>query len=150
MYFELTDEQRMYQEAVRDFCDRELAPYATQVDQTGEMRWEAIRKMPQLGLTGLQVSEDYGGAGLDSISAAIAIEEVGRACGSTGLSLAAHNGLCCFPINRWGNLDQKAKYLPRLTSGDVLGALALTEPNAGSDLVGGVRTSAVKEGDSWI
>lgn len=150
MYFELNEEQRMYQEAVRDFCDRELAPYATQVDQTGEMRWEAIRKMPPLGLTGLQVSEDFGGAGLDSISAAIAIEEVGRACGSTGLSLAAHNGLCCFPIHRWGTAEQKLKYLPRLTSGETLGALALTEPNAGSDLVGGVRTSAVKEGDSWI
>ncbi len=140
----------MYWRAVRDFCEGELKPYAAEVDRTGELRWEAIRKMPQLGLTGLQVAEEYGGAALDAISAAIAIEEVGRACGSTGLSIAAHNGLSCFPIMRWGTPEQKARYLPRLTSGEVLGALALTEPNAGSDLANGVRTAAVKEGDSWI
>ncbi len=150
MQFELNEEQRLYRDAVRDFAQKELAPYAAEVDETGEMRWDAIKKMPQLGLTGLQVPEEYGGAALDGISAAIAIEEVGRACGSTGLSLAAHNGLCCFPINTWGSKEQKEKYLPKLTSGEVLGALALTEPNAGSDLAGGVRTSAVVEGDSWI
>lgn len=150
MDFELNEEQRLFREAVHDFCQRELAPYAAEVDESGEMRWEAIRKMPQLGLTGLQVPEEYGGAALDSISTAIAIEEIGRACGSTGLSMAAHNGLSCFPISRWGTKAQKEKYLPRLTSGETLGSLALTEPNAGSDLVGGVKTSAVKEGDSWI
>ena len=150
MNFELTDEQRMYRDAVRDFAEREIAPHARDVDETGKLPWDAIRKMPQLGLTGLQVPEEYGGAALDGVSAAIAIEEVGRACGSTGLSLAAHNGLCCFPITRWGSDAQKKQYLPKLTSGEVLGALALTEPNAGSDLAGGVRTSAVKEGDSWI
>ncbi len=150
MDFELNDEQKMYRRAVHDFCAAELKPYAAEVDQTGELHWDAIHKMPGLGLTGLQVPEDYGGAGLDSISAAIAIEEVGWACGSTGLSLAAHNGLCCFPISRWGTPAQREKYLPRLTSGEVLGALALTEPNAGSDLVNGAKTMAVKEGDSWI
>jgi alkylation response protein AidB-like acyl-CoA dehydrogenase len=80
----------------------------------------------------------------------IALEEVSRGCGSTGLALAAHNGLCCAPLIRWGTPDQKSKYLPVLTSGKVLGSLALTEPGAGSDLSGGVRTSAVKEGDSWL
>ncbi len=150
MDFELNQEQKMYQRAVRDFCEGEIKPYAAEVDQTGELRWEAIRKMPNLGLTGLQVPEEYGGAGLDGVSAAIALEEVGRACGSTGLSLAAHNGLCCGPIVKWGTDAQKHKYLPRLTSGEVLGSLALTEPNSGSDLAGGVKTSAVKEGDSWI
>ena len=150
MDFELNQEQKMYQRAVRDFCEGEIKPYAAEVDQTGELRWAAIRKMPNLGLTGLQVPEEYGGAGLDGVSAAIALEEVGRACGSTGLSLAAHNGLCCGPIVKWGTDAQKHKYLPRLTSGEVLGSLALTEPNSGSDLAGGVKTSAVKEGDSWI
>src|SRR5258706_7726354 len=150
MDFELNQEQKMYQRAVRDFCEGEIKPYAAEVDQTGELRWAAIRKMPNLGLTGLQVPEEYGGAGLDGVSAAIALEEVGRACGSTGLSLAAHNGLCCGPIVKWGPDAQKHKYLPRLTSGEVLGSLALTEPNSGSDLAGGVKTSAVKEGDSWI
>jgi len=150
MDFELNQEQKMYQRAVRDFCEGEIGPYAAEVDRTGELRMEAIRQMPRLGLTGLQVPEEYGGAGLDTISAALAIEEVGRACGSTGLSVAAHNGLCCAPITRWGSAAQKDKYLPRLTSGEVLGSLALTEAGAGSDLAGGVRTSAVKEGDSWI
>lgn len=150
MHFELNEEQRLYRDAIHDFAQKELAPYAAEVDATGQMRWEAIKKMPQLGLTGLQVAEEYGGAALDGISAAIAIEEVGRACGSTGLSLAAHNGLCCFPISKWGSQEQKDRYLPKLTSGEVLGALALTEPNAGSDLAGGIRTSAVLEGDSWM
>jgi len=150
MDFELSEEQRMYQRAVRDFCEAELKPYAAEVDETGELRWEAIRKMPALGLTGLSVPEEYGGAGLDTISVSIAIEELGRACGSTALSVAAHNGLCCSPIVRWGTKEQQERYLPKLTSGEVLGSLALTEPGAGSDLAGGVQTSAVKEGDSWI
>ncbi len=150
MNFELSDEQRMFRGAVRDFVNKELAPYAAEVDHRQELRWEAIAKMPTLGLTGLQVPEEYGGAALDSVSAAIAIEEISRACGSTGLAMAAHNGLCCFPLAKWGTKEQKEKYLPTLTSGRVLGALALTEPDAGSDLVGGVRTVAVKEGDSWI
>jgi butyryl-CoA dehydrogenase len=150
MDFELTQEQRMYQRAVHEFCAAELKPYAAEVDETGELRWEAIRKMPQLGLAGLQVPEEYGGAGLDTVSTAIAIEELGWACGSTALSLAAHNGLCCTPIATWGTQAQKERYLPRLTSGEVLGSLALTEPGAGSDLAGGVQTAAVKEGDSWI
>jgi alkylation response protein AidB-like acyl-CoA dehydrogenase len=150
MDFELTQEQKMYQRAVRDFCEGEIKPYAAEVDETGELRWEAIRKMPGLGLTGLQVPEEYGGAGLDTISMAIAVEELGRACGSTALSIAAHNGLCCSPIVNWGTKAQQERYLPKLTSGDSLGSLALTEPGAGSDLAGGVQTAAVKEGDSWI
>jgi alkylation response protein AidB-like acyl-CoA dehydrogenase len=150
MDFELNAEQKMYQRAVRDFCDGEIKPYAAEVDETGELRWEAIRKMPALGLTGLQVPEEYGGAGLDNISVALAVEELGRACGSTALSVTAHNGLCCAPITLWGTQAQKERYLPRLTSGETLGSLALTEPGAGSDLAGGVQTTAVKEGDSWI
>jgi alkylation response protein AidB-like acyl-CoA dehydrogenase len=150
MDFALTEEQRMYRAAVRTFVEKEIRPYAAEIDAKQELRWEAIAKMPELGLTGLQVPEEYGGAGLDSVSAAIALEEIGRGCGSTGLAIAAHNGLCCFPLSRWGTKEQKEKYLPTLTSGKALGALALTEPNAGSDLVGGVRTTAAKEGDSWI
>src|SRR5260221_5122213 len=150
MDFELNQEQKVYQRVVRSFCEGEIKPYAADVDRTGELRWEAIRKMPSLGLTGLQVPEEYGGAGLDAISAAIAIEELGRACGSTGLSLAAHNGLGWGAIIRYGSEGPKEKYLKRLTSGKHLGSLALNEPGAGSDLAGGVRTSAVKEGDSWV
>jgi alkylation response protein AidB-like acyl-CoA dehydrogenase len=149
MDFDLTAEQQMFQRAVRSFCEAELKPHAAEADRTGEMRWEAIRKMPALGLTGLQVPEEYGGAGLDTVSAAIAIEEMGRVCGSTALSVSAHNGLCCGPIVRWGTPAQRETYLPRLTSGEVLGALALTEPNAGSDLAN-VRTTARREGDAWV
>ncbi|MFP4321147.1 MAG: acyl-CoA dehydrogenase family protein [Anaerolineales bacterium] len=150
MDFALNDEQRMYHAAVRDFCQKELAPYAAEVDRTGEMRWDAIRQMPALGLTGMFVPEAYGGAALDTLSAALAIEELGRACGSTALSIAAHNGLCAGPIARWGTDAQKSAYLPRLTSGEALGALALTEPDAGSDLLGGLKTTAIRQGDEWV
>jgi alkylation response protein AidB-like acyl-CoA dehydrogenase len=149
MQFDLTPEQKMFHEAVRDFCQKEIAPYAMHADETGEMRWEAIRKMPAMGLTSMVVPEDYGGAALDPISVALAIEELGRACGSTGLSLAAHNGLGCFPIVQWGSEDLKKRFLPVLTDGHHLGALALTEPNAGSDLRA-VKTTARREGDSWV
>jgi butyryl-CoA dehydrogenase len=150
MDFELNDEQRMVQRAVRDFCEAELKPYAAEVDETGQLRWEAIHKMPDLGLTALQVPEDYGGAGLDTISAAVAMEEVARACGSTALSLAAHNGLCCGPIVRWGTEAQKERYLPMLVGGETLGSLALTEPGAGSDLAGSVQLSAARDGGDWV
>ncbi|GAB4481329.1 MAG: acyl-CoA dehydrogenase [Anaerolineae bacterium] len=150
MNFALTDEQRMYRSAVRSFVENEIRPYAAEIDEKQELRWEAIARMPDLGLTGLQVPEEYGGAGLDAVSAAIALEELARGDGSTALAVAAHNGLCCYPITRWGTAEQKQRYLPELTSGRVLGSLALTEPDAGSDLVGGVRTSAVRDGDAWV
>lgn len=149
MNFELSSEQIMFQRAVRDFCEGELKPYAAEVDKTGTLRWEAIQKMPTLGLTGLQIPEEYGGMGGDSVLAAIAIEEMGRVCGSTALSVSAHNGLCCGPLIRWGTKAQKEKYLPLLASGKHLGALALTEPNAGSDLANAL-TSAVRQGDQWV
>ncbi|MBN1965021.1 MAG: acyl-CoA dehydrogenase family protein, partial [Anaerolineae bacterium] len=93
MDFSLNGEQQMYRRAVRDFCERELKPHAAEVDESGALHWAAIRKMPPLGLTGLQVPERYGGADLDTVSAALALEEIGRVCGSTALSIAAHNGL---------------------------------------------------------
>jgi alkylation response protein AidB-like acyl-CoA dehydrogenase len=150
MDFDLTSEQRMFQRAVREFCAAEIKPQAAAVDTSGELPWDAIRRMPALGLTGMQVEEAYGGAGMDSLSVAIALEELGWACGSTALSLAAHNGLSCGPLNRWGTEAQKRRYLPQLTSGEYLGALALTEPGAGSDLAGGVQTSARREDDEWV
>ncbi len=150
MDFDLSEELRLYQRAVRAFCEAELKPYAAEVDERGALRQEAIAKMPALGLTGLQVPEDYGGAALNTLGAALAIEEIGRACGSTGLSISAHNGLGCGPIVNWGTPEQKQRYLPALTAGRVLGALALTEPQAGSDLLGGVRTTARRDGGDWL
>src|SRR4051812_37408299 len=98
MDFELSREQVMWQRVVRDFCDAELKPYAAEVDQTGQLHWESIRKMADVGLLSMAVSEDYDGIDLDTLTAVIALEEVGRACGSTALSLAAHHGLGCTPI----------------------------------------------------
>jgi alkylation response protein AidB-like acyl-CoA dehydrogenase len=150
MNFELDDDLKMFQRAVRDFCEAEIKPHAAHADETGELPWSAIRKMPALGLTGLQVPEAFGGADMNTIAASIAVEEIGRVCGSTGLSISAHNGLGCGPIARWGSPAQQAHWLPRLTSGQVLGALALTEPQAGSDLLGGASVNATRAGDHWV
>lgn len=150
MDFELNEEQRMFQRVVRDFCEKELKPYAAEIDTTTELRWEAIHKMVDLGLLGLQVPEEYGGAAMDTVSMMLAIEELGRVCGSTALSVAAHNGLGCMPIVLWGTDAQKAKYLPQLLDGNHLGALALTEPQAGSDLLNGTLTTAERDGNAWV
>jgi alkylation response protein AidB-like acyl-CoA dehydrogenase len=149
MDFLLTEEQSMYRRAVREFVGRELAPLAAHTDESAEFPWAAVRKGTGLGILGLEVPEIFGGAGMDAVSAAIAIEEIGRGCGSTGLSISAHNGLGCFPILEFGTEEQKQRYLPRLTSGEILGALALTESGAGSDLKG-ARTTAVHDGDTWV
>jgi butyryl-CoA dehydrogenase len=150
MDFQLNDEQRMWQEAVHDFCQTELKPRAAQTDVEGKLPLDVIKKMSPLGLLALPVPEADEGPGLDTISAAIAIEALGRACGSTALSVAAHNGLCVSPLVAFGTAEQKAWYLPALMSGERLGALALTEPGAGSDLAGGVQTVAVASGDEWV
>jgi alkylation response protein AidB-like acyl-CoA dehydrogenase len=150
MDFRLSEEQRLFRQAVREFAEQELKPRARHVDERGEFNWEAVRKGASLGLLGLTVPEDYGGAGLDHVSAAIAIEEIARGCGSTALSLAAHNGLGLTPILLFGSEAQKRRWLPALTSGrNGLAALALTEPHCGSDL-GAVRTTAVRDGDEWV
>jgi butyryl-CoA dehydrogenase len=150
MDFELSDDLKMFQRAVRDFCEAEIKPHATEADEKGKLPWNAIHKMPTLGLTGLQVSEEFGGIDIDTMGASIAVEEIGRVCGSTGLSLSAHNGLGCGPIVKWGTRAQQEKWLPMLTSGNYLGALALTEPQAGSDLLTGAQVNAVKQGDEWV
>lgn len=150
MDFQLNEEQQMVRQMARDFAEKELKPRAAETDESGHLPMEAIKKMAPLGLLGLPVPEEYGGPGIDSISAAIVIEEIGRACGSTGLSIAAHNGLGLWPIVAFGTEAQKRHWIPRLMSGEILGALALTEPGGGSDLAGGVRTSVVRAGGSWI
>jgi alkylation response protein AidB-like acyl-CoA dehydrogenase len=151
MDFELTEEQRMWRQTVHDFCDREVRPHAAEMDEKAEFNSKAVAKMGPIGLLGLNIAEDYGGTGLDSISAAIAIEELAWACGGTALSIAAHNSLGCAPIMLFGSEEQKKKWLPDLASGKSgLGALALTEPGTGSDLAGGVSTRAELDGDEWV
>ena len=149
MNFELNEEQRLVRDMVRDFAQQELAPSAAQVDRTEEFPAENIRKMAELGLLGLPYPEKYGGGGGDYLSFAIAVEEVARACGSTALIFAAHVSLGCGPIYYFGAEEQKQKWLPRLCSGQGLGAFGLTEPEAGSD-AGSTRTIAVRDGDSYV
>ena len=148
MFF-LNDEHRMMQRMVREFAAKEIAPNAAEIDRTCEFPRETFRKMGQQGLLGIPYPEEFGGAGFDYLSYAIAVEEVARVCGSTALSMAAHNTLGCGPVFHFGTDEQKAKYLPKLASGEILGAYGLTEPNSGSD-AGGMQTRAVKDGDHWV
>src|SRR5512141_522771 len=151
MNFDLTEEQKIWQKTVHDFVAKEVQPKAHEVDVTSEFNWTAARKMGPLGLLGLNIPEEYGGAGVDAVSAAIAIEEIGWGCGSMALAIAAHNGLGTTPIVLFGSEELKQKWLPLVSSGkNKLGALALTEPGAGSDLQGGVITKAVKDGNEWV
>ncbi|UCH60156.1 MAG: acyl-CoA dehydrogenase family protein [Anaerolineales bacterium] len=151
MHFDLNEEQRMWRDAVHDFVAREVKPKAREVDENSEFNETAVHKMGPLGLLGLNVPEEYGGAGVDAISAAIGIEELGWGCGSTALAIAAHNGLGCAPITLFGSQQLKSRFLPPAATGQgKLAALALTEPAAGSDLKGGVTLRAHREGDEWV
>jgi len=147
--FELTEEQRMIRNMVREFADKEIAPIAARIDREGEFPWDTVRKMGQMGLMGMTVPQEYGGSGLDRVSYNIALEEIGRVCASTGLTVEAHNTLGVGHIYELGNEEQRRKYLPRLTSGEAMAAWALTEPNAGSD-AGSLQTTAVREGDEYV
>jgi len=149
MHFELTDEQRMTREMVRDFAQNEVKPAAQDRDHSGEFPWDLIRKMGSLGLLGLPIPEEYGGAGSDTVCYAIAVEELARVCGSTAITVAAHTSLGTYPIWRFGSETQRARYLPRLASGQGLAAFGLTEPEAGSD-AGSTRTRALADGDGWV
>ncbi|OQX64422.1 MAG: acyl-CoA dehydrogenase [Anaerolinea sp. 4484_236] len=151
MNFDLTKEQKMWQKIVHDFVEAEVKPKAHEISESGEFNWEAVHKMGALGMLGMMVPEEYGGSNVGSVNMAIAIEELGWACGSTALALAAHTELGCAPLAKYGTEDQKRKFLQPVVSGEGrLSALALTEPGAGSDLQGGVRTKAEKDGDEWV
>jgi alkylation response protein AidB-like acyl-CoA dehydrogenase len=150
MDFTLTEEQQMFRDMVHEFAEKELKPRARHTDEAAEFNAEAVKKMGPLGLLGLSVPEEYGGAGVDAISSALAIEQIGWGCGSTGLAIEAHTELGCAPIVMFGTEEQKRKWLPVLATGQgKLGALALTEPGAGSDLAGGVRVLAERKGNEW-
>lgn len=149
MDFDLTNDQKMLQDQVKKFADSVLAPVAPEIDKSGDFPWDNIKKMAELGLLGIIVPEEYGGAGFDYISLAIAIEEISRACASTGVIVAVNNSLVSYPISQFGNEEQKKKYLPQLCSGEKLGAFGLTEPNAGSD-VAAMEATARLDGDKYI
>jgi alkylation response protein AidB-like acyl-CoA dehydrogenase len=144
----LTKKQLEYREKLRAFADEEIAPLAVALDHEQRFPYEHLPKLNKLGLFGALVSEEYGGHPIDQVSYSIAVEELCRVCGSTGIIIAAHNSLGTFPIYKFGSESQKKKYLPRAANGDLV-AFGLTEPDAGSD-AGGTRTTAIKKGDEWV
>lgn len=148
MHFELTEEQQLIRATIRDFAEAEIAPGADERDRLKTFPADVIAKLSRLDMMGLPFPEAYGGAGADTISLAIVIEEIGRVCASTGITYAAHISLGGSPIHAFGTEAQKQAYLAPLCRGEALGAFGLTEPNAGSD-AGGTRTTAVDCGDHW-
>lgn len=149
MNFELTKEQQMIRDMVRDFAKAEIEPHARELDETHTFRKESFDKMADLGLFGIPFPEQYGGSGGDTISYALAVEEIGRACGGTGLSYAAAVSLGATPFYNFGTEEQKQEFLVPMAEGKTLGSFGLTEPNAGSD-AGGTRTKAYLDGDVWV
>ena len=149
MDFNLSNEHKLIRKMMAEFTEEVIKPITAETDRTAEYPRETIEKLFDLGIMGMCVPEEYGGAGLDPLASAIAIEEIAKQCASTADILATHNGLCCDPILTYGTPEQKAKYLPMLTKGHKVGAFCLTEPNAGSDASKG-QTECVLEGDHYV
>ena len=149
MQFPLTEEQRLIQDTAREFADKEIAPVADAHNRAGAFPTALVKRLGELGFLGMLVPEAYGGSGIGNFGLVVALEEVNRACASTGVTMSVQSSLVCAPIVHWGNEALKKKYLPKLASGEFLGAYALSEPGSGSDAAGLV-TSAVKDGDSYI
>lgn len=149
MNFDLNSEQILLQKMIREFSNEEVAPGAEKRDKDKQFPIEIFNKLGKLGMMGLPFDEEYGGAGADTISFAIVVEELSRACGSTGITYSAHISLGGAPINMFGTEQQKRTYLPSICSGESFGAFGLTEPNAGSD-AGGTQTVAKEVGDNFL
>ncbi|MDO4481591.1 MAG: acyl-CoA dehydrogenase [Bacillota bacterium] len=149
MNFNLTKEQETVRKMVRKFATNEVEPIAAECDREHRFPVETVEKMAKYGIMGIPYPEEYEGAGGDHVSYAIAVEELSRVCGSTGVICSAHTSLCTWPIFAWGNEEQKKKYVPDLASGRKIGAFGLTEPNAGTD-AGGQQTVAVDMGDHYV
>ena len=149
MSFKLTEEQLMVQSMVRDLARKEFAPKAMERDKTKEFPAENLSKLGELGLMGMMVPPEYGGSGADTVSYVLALSEVAYACASTAVVMSVHNSIVCESILRYGTEDQKERYLNKMAPGELIGAFALTEPNAGSD-PSRQTTKAVFDGDSYI
>jgi len=149
MEFQLTEEQRMIRDMVADFAAKELKPLAEKIDKEHYFPKEIIAKLAELGLMGVAYPEEYGGAGMDNVCYAIALEEIARYCASTAVIMSVNNSLACDPIYRYGTEEQKKKYLYPMAKGETLGCLGLTEPNAGTDAAN-ISTTAKLVGDEWI
>jgi len=149
MNFEQTENQKMIADMIRDFAAKEIKPNLMEWDESQHFPVDLFRKMGDLGLMGILVPTEYGGSGFGYFEYITAIVEVSKVCGSIGLSMAAHNSLCTGHIMAFGNEEQKQKYLPKLATGEWIGAWGLTETGTGSD-AGGMHTTAVKDGDEWV
>jgi isovaleryl-CoA dehydrogenase len=147
--FGLGDEIDLLRDTVRSFAAARIAPRAGEIDASNRFPRDLWPELGELGLLGITVEEDFGGSGLGYLAHVVAMEEISRASASVGLSYGAHSNLCVNQLHRWGNDEQKKKYLPALISGEHIGALAMSEPGAGSDVMG-MRTLAVRDGDSWV
>jgi len=147
--FKLTKEQELMREMLQKFVENEVRPLAKEVDEKEMFPLDTVKKMGKLGLMGIPFPTEVGGAGGDFISYILAVEEISKACATTGVILSAHTSLCCWPIYTYGTEEQKRKYLPSLLKGEKLGAFALTEPNAGTDAAS-QQTTAKLEGDYYV
>ena len=149
MDFKLNDEQQLLRDMIREFTDKEVRPIAAELDENERFPTELIPKMSEVGLMGIPVPEEYGGVGMGNLEYVIAVEEISKACASTGVTISAHTSLCCWPILNYGTEEQKQKYLPDLATGEKLGAFGLTEPNAGTDAAM-QGTTAEDKGDYYL
>ena len=147
--FPFTDEHKMIRDTARDFAQREIAPIAAEFDESGEFPMKTIKKMGEMGFMGIEVPETYGGAGMDTLSYVLALEEICKVDASHGVVMSVNNSLYCHGILKFGTEEQKQKYLTPIASGQAVGAYSLTEPQSGSD-AGTMRTRAVRDGDHYI
>jgi len=145
----LSAKQRAVRRAARNFCERELSPIAREIDDESRFPWEVAEKMGRLGFFGLQVPPALSGAGLDSISAALTVEEVSRSSAGVGLCVSVHNGVVLHPLLKFGTEEQKERWVPALARGEKIGAFCLTEPNAGSDAAG-IEATAIRDGNHYV
>lgn len=149
MDFSLTREQELFQQMIKDFAEREVKPLAAEVDDLERFPVETVEKMAKIGIMGIPIPKQYGGAGGDNLMYSMAVEELSAVCATTGVIVSAHTSLCAAPILENGTEEQKQKYLPKLASGEWIGAFGLTEPNAGTDAAG-QQTIAVEDGENYI
>lgn len=149
MDFNLNKTQQLFKQMIREFAEKEVKPLAAEIDEQERFPQETVEKMAKLGLFGIPVPKEYGGAGGDNLMYSIAVEELSRCCATTGVVVSAHTSLCLAPILEHGTEEQKQKYIPKLASGEWIGAFGLTEPNAGTDS-SAQQTTAVLDGDEWV